>query len=113
MATYRLTIRRGPKVTRTTFDRLGEALEAMRAEAESVRAEGPLDEVKMIRTYEPQTRVAARLEISSGGLLGGNTAGIDVMGDGRVVAFQGGVLRRELDPRGGQTPYDAVKRAMK
>jgi hypothetical protein len=85
----------------------------MRAKAEAVRDEGPLGEVKMIRSYEPRQRVAARLEISSGGLLGGETAGVDVMGDGRVVPFRGGVFRRELEPGGKQTPYDAVKRALK
>lgn len=85
----------------------------MRAEAESVRDEGPLDEVKMIRSYEPATRVAARLEISTGGLLGGETAGVDVMGDGRVVPFRGGIVRRALEPGGRQTPYDAVRRALK
>lgn len=85
----------------------------MRAEAESVVAAGPLPERSMIRTYEPEKQVAARLEISTGGLLGGDTAGIDVMGDGRLVPFRGGVLRRELEPAGRQTPYDAVKRALK
>ncbi len=85
----------------------------MRAEAESVIAEGPLPERKMIRTYEPEKQVAARFEISSGGWLGGRTAGLDVMGDGRVVPFSGGLVRRELEPKGAQTPYDAVRKAFK
>ena len=67
----------------------------------------------MIRDYEPEKQVAARLEISSGGLFGGNTAGIDVMGDGRVVAFKGGMGRSELTPKGNQTPYDAVRKAFR
>jgi hypothetical protein len=85
----------------------------MRATAEAVIAEGPLPERKMIRTYEPEKQVAARLEISSGGWLGGDTAGVDVMGDGRVVPFRGGVLRRELEPRGGGSAYDAVRKALR
>jgi hypothetical protein len=85
----------------------------MRAEAESVIADGPLPERKMIRTYEPEKQVAARLEISSGGWIGGRTAGIDVMGDGRVVPFTGGIVRRELEPKGSQTPYDAVRKSLR
>ena len=85
----------------------------MRATAEAVIAEGPLPERKMIRTYEPEKQVAARLEISTGGWLGGGTAGVDVMGDGRVVAFRGGVVRRELDPKSGETAYDAVRKALR
>ncbi len=43
----------------------------------------------------------------------GTTAGIDVMGDGRLVPFKGGVARRELELRASDSPYDAVRRAMK
>jgi hypothetical protein len=85
----------------------------MRAEAESVIADGPLPERKMIRTYEPAKQVAARLEISSGGWLGGRTAGIDVMGDGRVVPFSGGIVRKELEPKGSQSPYDVVRKSLR
>jgi hypothetical protein len=85
----------------------------MRGEAESVIAEGPLRERKMIRTYEPEKQVAARFEISTGGWLGGDTAGVDVMGDGRVVPFRGGVVRRELEPKAAQTAYDAVRKALR
>jgi hypothetical protein len=85
----------------------------MRATAEAVIAEGPLPERKMIRTYEPEKQVAARLEISTGGWLGGDTAGVDVMGDGRVVPFRGGVVRRELEPKSGGTAYDAVRKALR
>lgn len=85
----------------------------MRSQAESVIDRGPLPERKMIRTYEPSKQVAARLEISTGGWLGGQTAGLDVMGDGRVVPFSGGVFRRELEPKGSQTPFDAVRKALR
>jgi hypothetical protein len=78
-----------------------------------VLAEGPLPQRKMIRTYEPETQVAARFEISTGGLLGGDTAGIDVMGDGRLVPFRGGMVRKELEPKGSQTPYDTVRKALR
>lgn len=107
-----MTSRRGPKVNRQRYEGLDQAVEALHAEAESALAEGPLTELKMIRTFEPSKRVAARLEISTGGMLGGRTAGIDVMGDGRLVAFRGGVVRRELEPEGAESAFDAVRRAL-
>lgn len=108
----KLTVRRGPKVSRQSFDHVEQAIEAMRAEAESVRAEGPLDEVTMLRTYEPSSRVAARLEIATGGRRG-KTAGIDVMGDGRLVSYRGGIIRRELEVPSGATAFDAVREALR
>jgi len=85
----------------------------MRVEVDEVLAEGPLPQRKMIRDYDPEVQVAARLEISSGGLLGGTTAGIDVMGNGSVVPFKGGIMRQELEPKGSQTPFDAVRKALR
>jgi hypothetical protein len=35
------------------------------------------------------------------------------MGDGRLVPFRGGVMRRELEPKGNQTPFDAVRKALR
>ena len=63
----------------------------------------------MLRDFEPGERVAARLEISRGGMLRGRSAGVDVMGDGSLVAFAGGVGRRPLEPGEGETPFDAVR----
>ena len=111
--TYRLTVRQGPKVTRERFESLDEALAALEARAKEIRAAGPLTARKMIREFEPGDQVAGRLEISSGGFLRrGADAGIDVMGDGRFVAFAGGVRRSELDP-GGDGPFAAVRRALR
>ena len=85
----------------------------MRSAVEEVRGEGPLAPVKMLREYEPGERVAARLEISTGGLLrGGRDAGLDVMGDGRLVPYSGGARRRSLELEGDETPFDAVRRTL-
>ena len=66
----------------------------------------------MIRTYEPGQRVKARLEISTGGFLRRLDAGVDVMGDGRLVPYAGGVRRRELETARGESAYDAVRGAL-
>jgi hypothetical protein len=108
---FRLTIRSGPKVARERHESLGEAIAALRSHAESIRAEGVLPEVAMIRTYEPADRVKARLEVSTGGPFRGRDAGIDVMGDGRLVPYRGGVFRKELGTDAG-SPYEAVERAL-
>lgn len=85
----------------------------LEAEAEATRASTRLPAVKMLREFEPGDRVAARLEVSVGGALRGKAAGVDVMGDGSVVPFRGGVRRRALEPEAGETPYDAVRAALR
>jgi hypothetical protein len=109
---YRLTVRHGPRVDRRQFDDLPAAVAAMESRAQEIRSEGPLEGIKMLREYEPGERVAARLEVATGGKLRGRTAGVDLMGDGSLVGFAGGVRRRTLDPRGGQTVFDAVRREL-
>lgn len=112
MARYRLTARRGATVDRSRFDDLEAALAALRAGVEEALAEGPLPAVKALRDFEPAQRVAARFEVSTGGWLRGEAAGIDVMGDGEQIAFAGGVRRRPLEPEPGEEPAEAVRRAL-
>ena len=109
---YKLTIRHGPKVSRESHASLGEAVEALSAHCDRIRAEGELPAVKMFRTYEPGARVRARLEISTGGPLRGRDAGVDVMGDGSLVPFRGGVFRKPLEPADGESQFDAVAAAL-
>jgi hypothetical protein len=75
-----------------------------------VRAQGGLESVSMLREFEPGDRVAARLEISTGRWPRGRAAGIDVMGDGGLLAFSGGIHRTVLEPAAGESPFDAVRR---
>jgi hypothetical protein len=109
---YRLTVRHGPEVERESYESLDEAVAELERRAEQIRSEGGLDEVKMLREYEPRERVHARLEVTGPGLLRRSDAGIDVMGDGAVVPYRGAVMKRRLEPRGGQSPYDAVREAL-
>ena len=85
----------------------------MRTHAERIRAEGGLAEVKTLRTYGPDQRVKARLELTSGSTFRrGRTAGVDVMGDGSVVPFAGGIFREKLSTPDTASAYDAVAEAM-
>jgi hypothetical protein len=108
MAKFKLTIRNGPKVVRESHRSLDESLAALRSHAQAIRAEGGLGDVTMFRTYEAGDRVKARLEISTGGMLRGRDAGVDVMGDGGMVPFRGGVVRRPLAPTDGDDPFEAI-----
>jgi hypothetical protein len=109
MGSYRLTIRHGSHVARESFADLGEAMSALRARAGEIRGEGPLEAVKAFREYGPAKRVAARLEISTGGWLRGSEAGLDVMGDGEFVAYAGAIRKRRLEAREGDTVFDAIE----
>ncbi len=83
----------------------------MERRVREIRSEGPLDGINALRDYEPDQRVHARIEISTGGLLRGREAGIDVMGDGSLVPYAGVVRKRRLEPD-GETPFDAVREAL-
>lgn len=112
MSAYRLTARQGPNVVREKFEDLDDAVAALERHAKEIRSAGPLGARKLLREYEPEALVAGRIEISTGGFLRrGTEAGVDVMGDGRFVAFAGGMRRTELEP-GRDGPFAAVRRAL-
>jgi hypothetical protein len=112
VAAWRLTIRHGSRVDRETFDSVDAAIGAMQRASEEIRSEGPLDEMNALRDYQPGQRVHARLELSTGGLLRGREAGVDVMGNGTLVPYVGVVRKRKLEPRDGGSAFDAVREAL-
>jgi hypothetical protein len=109
---WQLVIRHGSRVEREAFDSLDDAMTEMRRRADAIRAEGPLEDVGALRDFEPGQQVHARLELSTGGLFRGREAGIDVMGDGALVAYVGVIRRRRLEPGDGETAVDAVRQAI-
>jgi hypothetical protein len=66
----------------------------------------------MLRDFDPGQRVAARLELAAGGWLRGREAGVDVMGDGSLVAYSGTIRKRTLDSPGAESPVEAVRAAL-
>jgi hypothetical protein len=107
-----MTIRHGSDVERERFDSLDEAVGALERRAEAIRAEGGVGETTMIRTYAPGEQVHARLELSGSGLLRRREAGLDVMGDGRLVPYRGAVSKKPLEPADGESPYEAIRAAL-
>ena len=112
MSGWRLVIRHGSQVKRESFHTLDDAIEAMQLHSREIQGEGPLTEVNALRDFEPDQRVHARLELSTGGVLRGREAGIDVMGDGALVPYVGVIRKRRLEPSRDRSPFDAVREAL-
>jgi hypothetical protein len=112
VADWKLTVRHGSEVSSELFESLDEALGEMKRRAEEIRAEGPLPAASMLRDYQARDQVHARLQLSGKGLLRKPVAGVDVRGDGSLVAYRGGMRRQELEPRGQETPFDAVRETL-
>ncbi len=111
MSRYRVTVRSGPGVERQRFDELAAALERIERRGHELQqeADGKAVEVKLIRRFEPVQQVFARLELSGPGRL---RAGVDVRGDGSAEAYTGRVRRRVIEQRGGESPYETLRRAV-
>jgi hypothetical protein len=109
---YTLTVRNGPKVSRERFGDLDAALDAVeRAGLEAQRtADARPAGGGLMRRVEPVQQVAARIELRGPRRL---RAGVDVRGDGSSEAFTGRVRRRLVDQRDGESPYDALRRALR
>ena len=112
MPRWKLTVRHGSDVSHQGFDDLAEAVAEMRRRALEIRAGGPVETASLLRDFEPQDQVQARLELRGRGLLRKPAAGVDVRGDGTFVPFRGGVGREELDPSRHDTPFDLVRETL-
>jgi len=112
VSAWKLTIRHGSEVDHERFDDLGAAVVEMRRRALEIRAEGPMRSVSTLRDFEPADQVHARLQLSGGGLLRKQAAGVDLRGDGTFVPFRGQVVREELDPAEYDTPFDLVRETL-
>jgi hypothetical protein len=100
---YRVTVRRGPKVERSTHASLDDALHRLRAEANATPRAGAV--AGLGKRYEPEDRVTARIELKAPNA----RAGVDVRGDGTVVAWTGRVFRKPLD---GDDPFAALRQSV-
>jgi hypothetical protein len=107
---FTVTIRNGPKVERDRFGSLEPALDALEQRLRAIAGSERLDTVDLkYREFAAVQQVMARGELSGPGRL---RAGIDVRGDGSAEAFTGRLRRRLLEQREGESPYDALRRAL-
>jgi hypothetical protein len=111
---YRITVRAGSQVQRSTADTLDDALDRLEEHCRSV-SQGPGRRPVRLhhRTFEPVQQVAARAEVSGPQHWAPSVrAGVDVRGDGSAEAWIGRLRRRLIAQRGDESPYDALRRAL-
>jgi hypothetical protein len=110
MARYVLTARVRGKVTHERFDELADALDALERSGHALQGRADADSVggSLMRRFEPQQQVSARLELSGSGVRGG----VDVRGDGSAIPFTGRILRKEIEKRDRESAYDALRRVL-
>jgi hypothetical protein len=108
---YTLTVRSDARVRKQRHDDLDGALDELEriarglAEGATVRPAGGT----LIRRIEPVQQVVARIELAGPDRL---RAGVDVRGDGSSEAFTGRLRRTLVEPRGKESAYDALRRAL-
>ena len=106
-----MTVRNGPRVERERFDALDRALDEVEKRAR--RLEGEVGrravDLRIGRRFEPVQQVAARVELAGPGRL---RAGVDVRGDGSAECYTGRLRRRLVQQQEGESPYDALRRAI-
>jgi len=111
---WRLTVRAGPRVERTRYDDLDQALDAAERRAREIAGKTPRQAVDArYKRFEPAQIVAARVELAGPErLLPSRRAGIDVHGDGTTIPYLGRVKRQVVKQRQGETAYRALRRAL-
>ncbi len=111
---FRVLIRHGPHVERTSCATLDAALDVLERRCRELNETSPGDAVTVYRRrYEPIQLVAARAEVSGPQRLrSAIRGGVDVRGDGSAEAWTGRVRRSLVAQRAGESAYDALRRAL-
>ncbi|HEX5925023.1 MAG TPA: hypothetical protein VFY45_14425 [Baekduia sp.] len=113
VAAFRTIIRRRDGETeKRRFATLAEAVDELETELRSVAsviARAPRVERALGREYEPAEQVAVRGELRGPGRL---RAGVDVRGDGTVVAFTGVVRRRPIELGDREDAWAGLRREL-
>ena len=104
---WTLTVRHASSVDREKFDELADALAETRRRLEQIRSEGGLPAISALRDFAPGQRVHARFELDGPGLFRGPKGGIDLMGDGTVIAYTGTLRKEPIEP---DSLDDAIRR---
>jgi hypothetical protein len=109
MARYTLTARISGKVEHERFDDFEAAFDALERRGHALQGQADAEVVggSLMRRFEPEDQVTARLELSGPRRL---RVGVDVRGDGSAVPFTGRVLRKPVERRKRESAYDALRR---
>jgi hypothetical protein len=104
---FRLTARIGPKVDKSRHASLEEALAALEDRLGAAGRERTREVLG--RTYDAGSQVTGRFELRGPG---GMRGGVDVRGDGSAQAYRGWVRKQPVEAQPGETPADALRRAL-
>jgi hypothetical protein len=112
---WKLTVRAGPRVDRSTFDQLDEALKALESRGRELARAAPRRVVDAkVRRFDPGQLVSARLQLAGPErVLAKVQAGVDVHGDGSVEAYLGRIRRRVVQQGRGESAYQALRRTLR
>ena len=94
---WKVTVRHGSNVGRERFATLDDAIAEVRRRVDEVRREDRLPPVSMLREFSPSEQVQARVEITGPGLIRHPEGGIDVMGDGKAIAYTGAIRKETIE----------------
>lgn len=108
-------MRAGPRVERSSYGELGQAIDSLEQRAREIARATPGQAVDVrVKRFEPIQQVVARVELAGPErLLPSVRAGVDVRGDGSTEAYTGRIRREVIKQRGGETPFRALRRALK
>lgn len=111
---WKLTVRAGARVQRSSFDDLLEALEALEASGRELARDAPDRAVDVkLKRFEPSEQVIGRLEVSGPQrFVAAVHAGVDVHGDGSVEAYRGRVRREPIEVGDALDAFAALRRAL-
>ncbi len=111
---WKLTVRSGPRVRKTAYEDLGDALTALEADARELARSAPRLPLNAgIKRFDPADRVFARLELSGPErLVASVRAGVDLHGDGSAEAYRGRLRREAVETSTGESPYAALRRVL-
>lgn len=112
---WTVIVRASARVERTRFAELDAALDELESRVKGLSATAPKRALELrVKRYEPVQQVYGRVELSGPQRLVPRVrAGIDVRGDGSSEAYLGRVSRTLIDQRKGESPFQALARAVK
>jgi len=111
LSAYKLTIRKGARVKHERFDRLDDGLDGLERAARAIAVDARREPFGggVMRRIEPVQQVVGRIELAGPRRL---RAGVDVRGDGSAEAFTGRLRRALVEQGAGESPYEALRRAV-
>jgi hypothetical protein len=112
---WTLTVRGAGRVERERFAELERGLDAIESRARMLADAAPKRALDLrYKKLEPVQQVFARLELAGPErLLPSVRVGIDVRGDGSAEPYQGGLRRRSIEQRPGESAAAAIRRVVR